>query len=67
MLNKISKKIGFTGTEVKVILFLLIVLTVGFGYKIIFLSGTESKVIKYDYSRQDSIFNVSRNSISLKF
>lgn len=61
MLKKISEKIGFTDTEVKVILFLLIVLTIGFGYKKIFLSGTEPAARKYDYSQQDSIFNSSGN------
>lgn len=62
MLRKISEKIGFTYTEIKVILFLLIVLTVGFGYKSIFLKKTDSGAKIYDYSRQDSIFDAYHNS-----
>ncbi len=59
MLKKISEKIGFTETEIKVILFLIIVLTLGFGYKNLFLTETDTKLKRYDYAEQDSIFNAS--------
>ncbi len=56
MLKKFSEKIGFTQTEIKVVLFLVIVFTIGLGAKYIFFQNSVEIAKKYDYSVQDSIF-----------
>ncbi|MFZ0452119.1 MAG: helix-hairpin-helix domain-containing protein [Ignavibacteriaceae bacterium] len=56
MLKKFSEKIGFTQTEIKVVLFLLIVFAIGLGAKYIFFQNSVEIAKKYDYSIQDSIF-----------
>ena len=56
MLKKFSEKIGFTQTEIKVILFLAIVFAIGLGVKYIFFKNSVANAKKYDYSVQDSIF-----------
>ena len=67
MLNKLSKKIGFTQTEIKVILFLIVMLLVGFSYTEVQNFENKSEYKKYDYSKEDSIFNLSKaESISNK-
>jgi len=59
MFKKFSEKIGFTQTEIKVILFLLVVLLIGGGIKL-FISSKENYVYKnFDYSSQDSLFTAS--------
>lgn len=56
VLKKISQKIGFTETEIKVILFLTVVFLTGYTYITFFKDkpGTEYKT--FDYSEQDSMF-----------
>ncbi|HEY6436869.1 MAG TPA: hypothetical protein VIY47_09770, partial [Ignavibacteriaceae bacterium] len=56
MFEKFSKKIGFTQTEVIVILFLALLFIVGYVYVKIIKNneGPESKYI--DYSKEDSLF-----------
>jgi competence protein ComEA len=56
MLKRISKKIGFTETEIKVILFLIIFLIVGYGYRAFTTENPEENITFFDYSEQDSIF-----------
>lgn len=56
MFEKISRKIGFTEIEIKVILFLVIGFLIGFGIKII-KNGSSSKYKSYDYTREDSLFD----------
>jgi len=57
MLEKISKKIGLTQTEIKIILFVVSIFVIGFSYKT-FFNDTNSVPYKViDYSEQDSIFN----------
>ena len=56
MLRNLSKKIGFTETEIKVLLFLAICFLAGFAIKII-QNESSSDYRKYDYSKQDSLFN----------
>ena len=56
MLKKFSEKIGFTQTEIKVVLFLAIVFIIGLGAKYIFFQNSVVNAKKYDYSIQDSIF-----------
>ncbi|UCH65358.1 MAG: helix-hairpin-helix domain-containing protein [Ignavibacterium sp.] len=56
MLEKLSKKIGFTQTEIKVILFIVVSFLIGIGIKTIKENSTvESK--PFDYSKEDSLFN----------
>lgn len=56
MFEKFSKKIGFTKTEILVILFLATLFIVGFVY-VEFIKGNGEKENKYfDYSEQDSLF-----------
>ncbi len=56
MLKNFSEKIGFTQTEIKVVLFLIIVFIIGLGAKYLFFQNSVSESKIYDYSYQDSIF-----------
>ena len=56
MLERISKKIGLARTELKIIIFMISVLIVGFVYKTIFYQKTENPYKYYDYSEQDEKF-----------
>ena len=55
-LTKLSKKIGFTETEIKVIIFLLVIFSIGFGYKFFFNDNSKAVYKEFDYSKQDSMF-----------
>ena len=61
MLEKISKKIGFTQTEIKVILFLVITFLIGYAIKIYKESSIEPYK-SYDYSTEDSLFKYYRDN-----
>jgi len=56
MLKKLSRKIGFTETEIKVILFLAVGFLIGFGIKI-YNDNSKPEYKSYDYSKEDSLFN----------
>ena len=56
MFEKLSKKIGFTQTEIKVILFLVISFLVGFTIKY-YIENSAEEYKSYDYSKEDSLFN----------
>lgn len=56
MFRKISEQVGFTEQEIKVILFLLVTLSIGFGYKMITDTGSEIVQKEFDYSLEDSLF-----------
>lgn len=56
MLKKISEKIGFTQTEIKVTLLLLIIFIVGFTYKTFFRNDGLKSYKNFDYSKEDSTF-----------
>ena len=56
MLRNLSKKIGFTEIEIKVLLFLAVCFLAGFAIKII-QNESFSDYKKYDYFKQDSLFN----------
>jgi competence protein ComEA len=55
-LSKISRIIGFTETEIKVILFLISVFCAGLILKEFFGQEMNSTDIEYDYSKSDSAF-----------
>ncbi len=61
MLEKLSRKIGFTPIEIKVILFLAIIFLFGFIYKEFFIDEDTPEFIEYDYTEQDSLFNYYSN------
>lgn len=57
MFSMISKKLGFTETEIKIILFLTITLVAGFTFKNILKDKPEKiNPEDFDYSEQDSLF-----------
>ena len=56
MLKKLSRVVGLTETEIKVLLFLISSFILGFGYKTFFEYNDTGKARNFDYSREDSIF-----------
>ena len=56
MLKKFSERIGFTQTEIKVILFLIVIFIIGFGAKYLFIQKENENAKTFDYFTQDSIF-----------
>lgn len=63
MIKKLSEKIGFTQTEIKVILFLIVVFLVGAAYGIV-NSNSKGEYINFDYSEQDSLFSLYKRNFS---
>ncbi len=63
MFKKLSEKIGFTQTEIKVILFLVVVFLVGAAYSIV-NNGSKGRYINFDYSEQDSLFSLYKKNFS---
>jgi len=61
MFDDLSKKIGFTQTEIKVILFLVISFLVGLAITIYKENSTEEPK-SYNYSKEDSLFNHYREN-----
>lgn len=57
MLERISKKIGITKTEIKIILFMFFVFVLGFTYKTFFLRTDEVPFKVYDYAQEDEKFS----------
>jgi competence ComEA-like helix-hairpin-helix protein len=56
MLERFSKKIGVTKTEIKILLFMFAVFITGFVYKSFFIKTEEAKFNVYDYSEEDEKF-----------
>jgi comEA protein len=61
MLKKLSKKFGFTETEVLVILFLAGIFILGFIYKEFFKEERNSEYKNFNYSKEDSLFSYYSN------
>ncbi len=61
MLKKLSEKIGFTQTEIKVILFLGIIFLIGATFSII-KNSYKSEYVNFDYSEQDSLFSLYKQN-----
>ena len=57
MLKKLSKKLGFTETELLVILFLAVIFILGFIYKEIFEEANKPEYVNFNYSKEDSLFS----------
>jgi competence ComEA-like helix-hairpin-helix protein len=56
MLERISKKIGITKTEIKILLFMFSVFVLGFAYKTFFIRTDEVQFKVYDYAEEDEKF-----------
>ena len=56
MLGRISKKIGITKTEIKILLFMVSVFVLGFAYKTFFIRTDEVQFKVYDYVEEDEKF-----------
>ncbi len=63
MLKNLSKKIGFTTTEIRVLLFLSAIFFVGLIYKNFFQNKPVNDYNIFDYSKEDSSFNFHKNNI----
>jgi competence protein ComEA len=61
MFEKLSKKIGFTETEIIVILFLAGLFILGFVYVEFIKDGESAEYKHIDYSKQDSLFTYYSN------
>jgi len=57
MFEKLSKKIGFTETEIYVVLFLAGMFVLGFVYVKFIKDDTPAENINFDYTEEDSLFN----------
>jgi competence protein ComEA len=56
MIKKLSKKFGFTETEIIVILFLSAIFILGFVYREFIKAEDTSEYQLFDYSKEDSLF-----------
>ena len=65
MLERISKKIGLTRTELKIVLFIITVLIVGFVYKTFLDRKVEIPFKSYDYIEEDQKFYGSTEDSTL--
>jgi competence ComEA-like helix-hairpin-helix protein len=63
MLKKLSRKIGFTLTEIRVLLLLTVVFLVGLLYKNFYKDKPETEYKIFDYSKEDSAFTYHKNQI----
>ena len=61
MFEKLSKKIGFTETEIVVILFLTGLFILGFVYVEFIKDGSGEEYKYIDYSKEDSLFSIYSN------
>jgi comEA protein len=62
MFEKLSKKIGFTDTEIIVILFLTGLFIVGFVYVEFIKDGGGEEYNSIEYSKEDSLFSIYSNN-----
>jgi len=66
MIKKLSILIGFTETEIKVILFLILTLAAGFSFKTLINSSDSSEYKDFDYTKEDSLFTAHNLAGNLK-
>ena len=66
VLNKISEKIGFTNTEINVVLFIVGVFIVGLLGKYYNYTTTKTNIRNFDYSEQDSLFFAMNQKVEPK-
>jgi DNA uptake protein ComE-like DNA-binding protein len=65
MFKKVSKRIGFTETEIKVILFLAVGFLISFAIKL-YKDDSLPEYKSYDYTKEDSIFNFYKDKAEEK-
>jgi len=65
MLERLSKKIGLTQTELKISLFVVIVFLVGLNYKIFFVQRDVSPYHYFDYTEEDEKFYGTKTDSTL--
>lgn len=56
MLDKISKNLGLTKTEIKTVVFIVSTFILGLGYKHLIKNSEKPEYKVFDYSAQDSLF-----------
>lgn len=61
MIKKLSKKFGFTETEIIVILFLSAIFILGFVYREFIKAEDTAEYQLFDYSKEDSLFHYYSN------
>ncbi len=61
LLDKISKKIGFSRTETNVIIFILFACLIGLAVNIFKNIKNDQSYLEFDYKKQDSLFNAVSN------
>ena len=66
MFKKLSVKIGFTETEIKVLLFLLALFLAGFTYIKFIKGGSEATYKEFDYAKEESSLLKSEQGDSLE-
>src|ERR1035437_9390800 len=66
MFKKLSLKIGFTETEIKVLLFLLALFLAGFTYIKFIKGGNEATYKEFDYAKEESSLLKSEQGDSLE-
>lgn len=64
MLEKLSRKIGFTNTEIKIVLFLLSLFIIGLSYKLYLVNNNSADYTNFDYSSEEKLFQESGNKIN---
>ena len=60
-LEKVSKKFGFTRTEINVIIFILFACLIGLAVNIFKNIKNDQSYLEFDYKKQDSLFNAVSN------
>ncbi len=63
MFDKLSRKIGFTKTEIKVLIFLISVFAVGLGYKAYQINNDPADYKNFDYSSEEKLFQQNEEII----
>ena len=61
VLEKVSKKLGFTRTETNVIIFILSACLIGLAVNIFKSIKNDQSYLEFDYKKQDSLFNAVSN------
>lgn len=67
MLERISKNLGLTKTEIKTIIFIVSIFVLGLGYKNLIQNSEKFEYKIFDYSAQDSLFYEAEDDTSSYF
>jgi competence protein ComEA len=61
--DKLSRTIGFTKTEMKVLIFIVSVFIVGLSYKFYLINNNTSEYLNFDYSAEEKLFQYGKEEI----